>query len=417
MGVLAEKRIVLGVTGSIACYKVVDLARQLTVAGARVDVVMTEEATRFVTPLLFQSLTYRPVYTEMWSTLENAAAHVKLGAEAHAVLIAPATAHTLAGIAAGLADTILLTTVLATPAPVLLVPAMETHMWYNAATQHNVRTLRERGVLVIEPDEGLLASGITGKGRFPELPRIEGELRALLGRQYGRLAGRRVVVTAGGTHESLDPVRFLGNRSSGQMGYALAAVARDEGAQITLITGPTALAAPAAVEVVPVETAQEMHDAVHATIEGVDLLLMNAAVADYRPAQMASHKIKKTQADLVLQLERTPDILQTLRDVQGPVKVGFAAETADLIKYAAEKLERKGLDLIVANDAVSSIGQDSIELTLIAKDGRHATLPRQSKAFAAAALFEHILQWWPELTNMVPGTAISDNSRHVPPIG
>lgn len=414
---LIDKRIVLGVTGSIASYKSIELARQLTAAGALLDVILTDEAVRFITPLTFQSLTYRPVYTGMWSTLENAAAHVKLGQEADVVVIAPATAHIMASMVAGLADNLILTTVLATAAPVMVVPAMETHMWYNAATQHNVQTLRKRGVFVIEPDEGLLASGITGKGRFPDLHRIEGELRALLGRQHGRLRGRRVVVTAGGTHEPLDPVRFLGNRSSGQMGYALAAVARDEGAYVTLITGPTALAAPAAVEVVRVETAQEMHDAVHAVIEGVDLLLMNAAVADYRPAQMSAHKIKKTQADLVLQLERTPDILQTLRDAREPIKVGFAAETADLIEYAADKLERKGLDLIVANDAVSSIGQDLIELTLLAKDGRHETLPRQPKIAAAAALFERILQWWPELEHATQANATFDRSQPVPPVG
>ncbi len=244
MNILTDKRMVLGVAGSIASYKSIELARQLTSAGALVDVIMTDEATRFVTPLTFQSLTYRPVYTQMWSTLENAAAHVKLGQEADVVLIAPATAHTMASIVAGLADNLILTTILATTAPIMVVPAMETHMWQNAATQHNVETLRERGIYVLEPDEGLLASGMTGRGRLPELARIEGELRALLGRRYGRMVGRKVVVTAGGTHEPLDPVRFIGNRSSGQMGYALATAARDQGAAVTLISGPAALEPP-----------------------------------------------------------------------------------------------------------------------------------------------------------------------------
>ncbi len=396
MGVLAERRIVLGVTGSIACYKVVDLARLLTVAGAQVDVVMTEEATRFVTPLLFQSLTYRPAYTEMWSTLEHAAAHVKLGADAHAVLIAPATAHTLASIAAGLADTMLLTTVLATTAPVLLVPAMETHMWYNPATQDNVALLRRRGLQVLEPDEGMLASGALGRGRLPSITTIEGELRAMLGRHYGRMAGRKVVVTAGGTQEPLDPVRFIGNRASGQMGYALAEVARDEGATVILVSGPTALPAPAAVQLINVQTARQMHDAVHSVVHDADLLIMNAAVADYRPTQAAQQKIKKTQAGLALELEPTTDILQSLANVERPIKVGFAAETSDVILYASDKLQRKNLDLIVANEAVQSIGQPEIEATLIARDGSVVTLPRQTKLTAAAQIIEHLLQYWPE---------------------
>lgn len=397
MSILTDKRIVLGVTGSIASYKSIELARQLTSAGSLVDVIMTEEATRFVTPLTFQSVSYRHVYTEMWSTLQNAAAHVKLGEEADVVVVSPATAHIMASIVAGLADNILLTTILATRAPVMIVPAMNVNMWHNVATQQNVQTLRERGMHVLEPDEGLLASGIIGKGRLPELARIEGELRALLGRCYGRLVGRKVIVTAGGTHEPLDPVRFIGNRSSGQMGYALAAAARDEGASVTLITGPTALPAPAAVDLMQVETAQHMHDAVHAVINDADLLLMNAAVADYRPAQTSEHKIKKMQTDLVVQLERTPDILQTLRDVHGSIKIGFAAETDDLLVYAADKLERKGLDLIVANDAVSSIGQDQIELTLIGRNGQRQTLPRQPKTAAAAQLLDWIIKRWPTL--------------------
>lgn len=396
MAILAGKRIVIGVTGSIACYKLIDMARQLTVAGALVDVVMTEEATRFVTPLTFQSLTHRPVYTEMWSTLEHAAAHITLGTEAHVVLVAPATAHTLASIAAGFADNILLTTILATSAPILVVPAMETHMWHNLATQDNVALLRRRGLHVLEPDEGLLASGVSGRGRLPEIGRIEAELRALLGRTYGRMAGRKVVISAGGTHEPLDPVRFIGNRSSGQMGYALAEAARDEGAQVVLISGPVARPPLAAVEMIAVETAQEMHEAIHATVADADLLLMNAAVADYRPAQAAAHKLKKDQSQLVLTLERTTDILQSLVNLNRPLKVGFAAETDDLLRYAADKLRRKQLDLIVANDAVSSIGQSEIEITLLDAEGGRDTLPRQPKVVVAAQLIERLLQRWPD---------------------
>jgi phosphopantothenoylcysteine decarboxylase / phosphopantothenate---cysteine ligase len=396
VGILAGKRVVLGVTGSIANYKILELARQLTVGGALVDAVMTEEATRFVTPLAFQSLTYRPVYSEMWSTLENAAAHVKLGQEADVVLVAPATAHTIASIAAGLADNLILTTILSTTAPILIVPAMETHMWHNAATQDNVALLRRRGIEVLEPDEGLLASGISGRGRMPGIDRVEGELRALLGRAYGRMRGRKVVVTAGGTHESIDPVRFIGNRASGQMGYAIATAARDEGADVTLISGPVALDPPAAVTHMAVESARDMHDAVHESIGGADLLIMNAAVADYRPAQAVDHKLKKSEAGLTVLLEPTVDILQSLADQQHMIKVGFAAETDDLLRYAADKLERKRLDLIVANDAVRSIGRDEIEITLLDRDGGRTTLPRQPKSHAAEALIDQLLARWPE---------------------
>ena len=396
MGILNGKRVVLGVAGSIANYKIVELARQLTVAGAIVDVVMTDEATRFVTPLTFESLTYRPVYTEMWSTVENAAAHVKLGEEAHVVLIAPATAHTIAAIAAGLADSMILTTVLATRAPVMLAPAMNVNMWHNVATQDNVALLRRRGIIVLEPDEGMLASGLVGRGRLPEIERIQGELSALLGRTYGRMAGRRVVVTAGGTHEPIDPVRFIGNRASGQMGYALAAVARDEGARVVLISGPATARPPAAVELRRVESAAEMGEAVRAAIDGADLLLMNAAVADFRPISAAEHKIKKTDAGLELELEPTTDILRSLSDVRGPLKVGFAAETDDLIAYARGKLSSKNLDMIVANDAAGSIGQPDIELTLISADGEPEVLGRRPKAEAATALVERLLQHWPD---------------------
>ena len=393
-GVL-NKRIVLGVAGSIASYKTIELARQWTTAGAAVDVLLTDEATRFVAPLTFQSLTYRPVYTDMWATLENAAAHVKLGEDADVVVIAPATAHTLASIVAGLADNMILTTVLATRAPVMVVPAMNVNMWHNVATQHNVATLRARGLHVVEPDEGMLASGITGKGRFPDVARIDGELRALLGRHSGQMRGRNVVITAGPTHEPLDPVRFIGNHASGLMGYALATVARDAGAHVTLISGPTALDAPAAVQMVHVETAQQMHDAVHAAIGGADLLIMNAAVADYRPAQQHAHKIKKNNTTLTLELERTVDILQSLHDIAEPIKVGFAAETDDLLRYAADKLDRKNLDLIVANDAAQSIGEPDIALTMIDADGQYTTLPRQPKAAAAAQVLAHVVQRWP----------------------
>ena len=402
MELIAGKHIILGVTGSIACYKLVDVARHLTQAGALVDVIMTAEATNFVAPLLFESLTYRPVYTEMWSRLENAAAHVKLGETADVVLIAPATANIIAKIAAGIADDMLTTVLLATEAPVLVAPAMEGKMYRHPATQANLRTLRERGYAILEPEQGLLASGVTDQGRLPDGAVIEGELHALLGRTYGRMVGRRVVVTAGGTREPIDPVRYVGNRSSGQMGYALAAAARDEGADVTLISGPVSLAPPPAVKFVAVERAEEMRLAVERAADGADLLIMAAAVADYRPAQPAAHKIKKGQPALTLMLERTTDILQTLSGREDILRIGFAAETENLVEAAREKVRRKHLDLIVANDAVATIGADRAEVTLVDDEGMARPLPAASKSEVARAIIDALLERFPERLRCSP---------------
>jgi phosphopantothenoylcysteine decarboxylase/phosphopantothenate--cysteine ligase len=395
--VLAGKQIILGVSGSIAAYKVAELARNLTLAGALVDVIMTESAQRFVGTATFQALTGRPVLTNLWDLPEDGVVgHVSLGQRADLVVIAPATANTLARLAAGMSDDLLTTTVLATKAPVLCVPAMNTSMYEHAATQANIATLRQRGMVIVEPEVGRLAEPMVGKGRMPEVPTIEGELRALLGRTSGRLRGRRVVISAGGTHEPLDPVRFVGNRASGRMGFALASAARDRGAQVLLIAGPTALAAPAAVEVVRIETALELRDAVYAAIEGADLLIMNAAVADFRPAQLSSEKIKKgDDEELTIRLVRNPDILAGLADRRDLVKVGFAAETQNLVEYARSKLERKGLDMIIANEAVASIGQEEIQITLLDAHGVEM-LPRQAKEQAAAVIIDSIIQRWPE---------------------
>jgi phosphopantothenoylcysteine decarboxylase/phosphopantothenate--cysteine ligase len=402
LDLIAGKHIILGVTGSIACYKLVDVARHLTQAGALVDVIMTAEATNFVAPLLFESLTYRPVYTEMWSRLENAAAHVKLGNAADVVLVAPATANMIAKIAAGIADDMLTTVLLATDAPVLVAPAMEGKMYRHAATQANLWTLRDRGYAILEPEEGLLASGVTDKGRLPDGAVIEGELRALLGRTYGRLVGRRVIVTAGGTREPIDPVRYVGNRSSGRMGYALATAARDEGADVTLISGPVLLPPPAAVTFVAVERAEEMRLAVEQAADGADLLIMAAAVADYRPAQPATHKIKKGQPALTLMLERTTDILQTLSGRQEILRIGFAAETENLVEAAREKVRRKHLDLIVANDAVATIGADRAEVTLVDDQGVARNLPPASKPEVARAIIDALIERFPERLRCSP---------------
>ena len=396
MDILAGKRVVLGVSGSIACYKMVDVARHMTQVGALVDVIMTAEATNFVAPLLFESLTYRPVFVEMWSRLENAAAHVRLGEEADVVLVAPATANVIAKAAAGIADDMLSTVLLATEAPLLFVPAMNVKMYHNVATQANIRTLRERGYTVLEPDDGLLASGISGKGRLPEGAVIEGELRALLGRHGGRLAGCKVVVTAGGTREPIDPVRYVGNRSSGQMGYALAEAARDEGAAVTLISGSVALPPPAAVGIVGVETAAEMQAAVEAATLDADVLIMAAAVADYRPAQAAEQKIKKGQPMLTLVLERTTDILQTLAGRDDLLRVGFAAETENLAAAAQDKLQRKNLDMIVANDAVAAIGAPASSVTVFDHKGLARELPHAAKPDIAHRLIDVLLERFPD---------------------
>lgn len=398
MDTLAGKRIVLGVCGSIAAYKVVQVARDLTLAGAQVDVIMTEAAERFVGPATFQALTGRPVLTDMWSLPEDGViGHVSLGMRADAVVIAPATANTIARLAAGLCDDLLTTTVLATRAPLLIAPAMNPSMYEHPATQANVATLRARGAYVVEPEVGRMAEPVVGRGRLPEPADLLAEIRALLGRHHGPLRGRRVVVTAGGTREPIDPVRYLGNRSSGQMGYALAERARDLGATVTLISGPTALTPPRAVTYVAIDTALEMRAAVQAACAQADILIMNAAVADFRPAQMAAEKIKKHGDEgITLQLVQNPDVVGELAHRTDIFKVGFAAETHDLLANARSKLQRKGLDLIVANDAIASIGQPEIALTVL--DGKQAVeLPRQPKAEAAATLLDLIVarfeQW------------------------
>lgn len=396
---LTNKHIVLGVAGGIAAYKVVQLARNLALAGALVDVVMTDEATKFVAPLTFQALTHRPVYTDMW-TMANGSdiSHVALGDRADLIVIAPATAHTLARLAAGFSDDMLTTTVLASRAPILLAPAMNVAMWANQATRDNVATLQRRGLHIIAPGEGRMAEPMTGIGRMAEIEQIEAEIRATLGRASGALRGWRVVVTAGGTHERLDPVRFIGNHSSGTMGYALAAASRDAGAQVTLITGPASVPVPGAVTVIRVESAQEMHDAVHAALAGCDLLLMAAAVADYTPVAVADNKIKKTAvngAQLTLTLTHTPDILGSLVEQNGFIKVGFAAETTDIERYALDKLARKKLDLIVANDARTALGATDNAVTVYAADGTAWPIERQAKTQVAQHILEIVAARWP----------------------
>ena len=379
---LEGKNIVLGVTGSIACHKAVDLASKMTQQGADVDVVMTEAALNFVTPLAFRSITHRPVVTDLFDpTSEASIDHVALAQRADIVVVAPATANTIAKIAGGLADDALTTTILATQAPVLLCPAMDAHMYRNLATQENVRTLKERGYTLAGPAEGHLASGLIGEGRLIEVPEILGHVRLVLGRK-GDLAGRKIVVSAGGTREDVDPVRFLSNRSSGKMGYAVAEAARDRGASTVIVAAPNALPNPAAVRVVPVVSAEEMNTAVAAEADGADALIMAAAVADWRPKTFAHQKVKKGGSETwSIELLKTPDVVAGVNG-DGLVKVGFAAESEDLLKNATAKLGPKGLDLIVANDVSdpeSGFGTDTNRVVLLDCNGHTEELPLLTK--------------------------------------
>jgi len=388
----AGRLVVLAVTGSIAVYKMVELSRRLVQAGATVQVVMTKSAAEFVTPLTFQALTHRPVEIEMFAMQdERAAGHVAMGRQADVVVVAPATAHVLARLAHGFSDDLVATTVLATSAPVIVAPAMETHMWQNAATQANVSALRARGVLVIDPETGPLASGDIGPGRLASLERIEAAIDEALGGSRV-LAGRSVVVTAGPTLEAIDPVRFVSNRSSGKMGYAIAAAARDAGADVILITGPTALVPPAGVRTFPVESADDMKDAVLAQLPRADAVIMAAAVADYRPIERATKKMKKKELgnEMRLRLVENPDLLEAIVAARRPgtIVVGFKAETGDATAEAGRMLRDKQLDLVVANDVASPgsvFGSDDDQVSFVSADGVE-TLPLLKKTEVARRL-------------------------------
>jgi phosphopantothenoylcysteine decarboxylase/phosphopantothenate--cysteine ligase len=390
---LTDKTIVLGVTGSIAAYKAADLTSKLTQAGARVNVVMTEAATRFVTPLTFRSLTSRPVVTSMWElSSEFSIEHVSLAEAADVVVIAPATANAIAKLAAGIADDMLTATVLATRAPVIIAPAMHAGMFQNQVTQDNLVKLRARGFTITGPAYGRLASGDTGPGRLAEIEQVIAAIGEVLVRSTD-LTGKRIVVTAGGTQEPIDPVRFIGNRSSGKMGLALAEAARDRGAKVTLITAPILLPKPEGVKVIPVSTATEMKKAVAKVVKKADALIMAAAVADYQPKNPATSKIKKESPSLTLELMRTPDILAELKG--NFLKIGFAAESKDLVANARKKLEQKGLDLIVANDITepeSGFGADTNKVTIIDKQGKVESLPLMSKREVAERILDRVVR-------------------------
>ena len=390
---LEGRHIALGVTGSISAYKAADITSKLRQAGATVEVVMTRAATQFITPLTFQSLTGRAVVVDMFTT-EEAEAHVEVARRADALLIAPASADCLANLAHGQTPDMVTLTALATVAPVLVAPAMDSQMWEHPATQENVITLRNRGVDFVGPMEGRLASGRNGFGRLAETPQVIGALRTLLGQRGGDLAGRHIVVSAGGTQEPLDPVRYVGNRSTGKMGFAIAEAARDRGAHVTLVTGPVALETPYAIHRVDVRTVAEMLVALEQATADSDAIIMSAAPADYRPTNPSEHKMKKTgeTGAISVELEKNPDIIATLPG--GGVRVGFAAETRNLAEYAMQKLPAKRLDFIVANDvsaAGSGFGTDTNQVTIFHSDGRNEELPLLSKYAVAMAILDRVV--------------------------
>ena len=388
----AGKTVVLGVTGSIAAYKAVDLASRLTQAGISVDVVMTKAATEFVTPLTFRHITRRPVVVDLFAPIADfRPGHVALAERADVMVIAPATANTIAKLAMGIADDLLSCSVLATEAPLIIAPAMDVGMYQNQVTQENLERLRSRGAIIVGPAYGRLVTGVMGLGRLAAVDEILGTIYQVLGR-HGDFAGRRLVVSAGGTQEPLDPVRYLSNRSSGKMGYAIAEAARDRGATVILISAPTALIPPVGVELVPVTSALQMCDAVLERASDADALIMTAAVADYRPAAAAEHKIKRDPERLTLELVKNPDILSQVRGEL--IKVGFAAESEDLLPNATRKLEQKGLDLIVANDitaADSGFAVDTNKVVLIDRSGEMQQLPLLPKSEVAHRILDKVL--------------------------
>jgi len=401
ISILNNKRIILGVTGSIAVYKAVDIASKLTQAGAQVDVIMTDAAQQFVLPITFQSVTGRPVYTNLWQSdssggLPTHIAHVGLGEGADLFVVVPTTANTMAKLAMGLADDLLSVTALAARCPMIIAPAMDGGMYDHPAMQANLKTLVERGVILIEPEVGRFASGLVGKGRLPDTPTLMGHIRRTLARN-GSLTGKKVVVTAGGTREPLDPVRFITNHSSGKQGYAIAQAALDAGAEVALISTVPYLPLPVGATHIPVDTALSMQGAVLEQSQQADVLIMAAAVSDFRPATIAEQKIKKKGADegMMLSLARNPDILLSVKQQreqsQKPdVVVGFAAESENLVANAQSKLERKGLDLLIANDITATdagFAADTNRVLLIRPDQEPQPLDLMSKSNVA----EHII--------------------------
>jgi len=392
---LKGRRILLGVCGSIAAYKAAELASRLTQAGADVDTVLTESAQKFVSGLTFQSLTGRRAYvdSDLWSQ-EGHVLHVGLGQQAQLLVVAPATADTIARLAQGRADNLLSITALAAGCPIVVAPAMDAGMFEHPATQANLAILRERGVILVGPAGGRMASGLVGPGRMLEPEQLLGHIRWILGRA-GPLAGRKVVVTAGGTQEPLDPVRVLANRSSGKQGFALAQAAIDRGAEVILIAGPTPLETPVGADRVAVETAAQMAEAVADALPRATVLLMAAAVADFRPTRAERNKLKRRAGIPQVSLEPTKDILASLGKNRPQLVVGFAAESDNLLANARAKLEEKDLDLIVANDITASdagFGTDTNRVTLIGRIGEAQSLPLLTKVEVAERVLDRVVE-------------------------
>ena len=398
---LEGKHIVLGVSGSIAVYKAADLASKLSQQGAIVNTILTESASKFVSPLTFQSVTGEKAYTEaeLWGR-EGHVVHIHLGHIAEALVIAPASANTIAKLANGIADNLLSVTALAATCPIVIAPAMDGGMYANAATQKNIQILKDRGVHFIGPAEGHLASGLVGPGRFESSELITGHLRWLFSRGDS-LTGKKIVVTAGGTQEPIDPVRMITNRSSGKQGYALAQSALDTGADVTLITAPTTLEPPYGCKVVAVQQAEEMHQAVMEEIKDAHALIMSAAVADFTPHTPEKEKIKKDSALSAIQLDPTVDILKQVKAYKEKNKlelkvIGFAAESQSLKDNAVRKLKEKGLDMIAANDitqAEAGFAVDTNQVLLIFGNGSMESLPLMSKAEVADKIIQHVDAW------------------------
>jgi phosphopantothenoylcysteine decarboxylase/phosphopantothenate--cysteine ligase len=393
--VWAGRHVVLGVSGGIASYKSCILARRLTEAGARVDVVLTKSASEFVRPLTFEALTGRPVLSSLWEP-GGALSHVRLGQEADLIIVAPATAHLIARIAQGLAEDVLTTLLLARTAPLLLAPAMNDEMFARPETQANLELLRSRAVVLVGPEIGALAEGPSERpGRMSEPETIMAHGARLL--RSGPFKGRRVIVTAGPTRESIDAVRVVTNRSSGKMGYQVAEAAWERGAEVVLIAGPVALANPVGVRVVRVESTKEMEDAVRLELPAADVLVMAAAPADFRPSSPSDGKRPRVDGALAIPMEPTGDVLDATRSVRKPgsMIVGFALETGDALAKGLAKLERKGLDLIVVNDALepgAGFEKDTNRVALLSRDGTRRILPLQSKREVAEAILDTVEQ-------------------------
>jgi phosphopantothenoylcysteine decarboxylase/phosphopantothenate--cysteine ligase len=396
-------RVALGVSGGVAAYKAAELVRRLQQDRIEVQVVMTHSAQKFVAPLTFAALTGQKVITDLFggegaansANVESAIEHIAVAQRIDALVIAPATANVLAKLARGIADDFLTTLYLATTAPVIVAPAMNVNMWEHAATQENIEMLRARGVHVVSPDEGYLACGMTGAGRLAGLEAIASAVEAVLGIRHD-LAGETVLVTAGPTREDLDPVRYLTNRSSGKMGYALAGAAARRGARVVLVSGPTALEAPPDVERIAVRSTAEMHGAVMAHLAPATIVVMAAAVADYRPTAPRSQKIKRGGERLILELEPTLDILADVARVKGDrTLVGFAAETDHVAEHARHKLAAKAADMIVANDVTADgagFDHDTNVVTIFTRDGRETPLPRMGKREVAERVFDRVVE-------------------------